>query len=102
MSDSLHDALRLLKDDNLVWSDDFESIRKHLVQLLVLIDQSGSHLFDEPVDGIIAALSSPELTVPEPLEKWVMDSSRTLGVYSQVAGKSKQTADAIRKLFGII
>lgn len=102
MSENLHDALRLLKDDNLVWSDDFELIRKHLVQLLVLIDQSGSHVFDEPVDAIISALANPEPHVPEPLEKWVMDSSRTLGVYSQVAGKSKQTAEAIRKLFGII
>lgn len=102
MSDSLSDALRLLRDKNLVWSDDFEAIREQLIQLLVLIDQSGSHVFDEPLDELISALTSPEPSVPEPFEKWVMDSARTLGVYRQVAGKSKQTADAIRKLFGII
>jgi hypothetical protein len=32
--DELAQAIKLLEDKNLVWSEDFESIRKHLADLL--------------------------------------------------------------------
>jgi hypothetical protein len=50
------ELLRVLKDDELVWSSDFESIRKPLVKLLELIDQTGSHQFDEQIDELVAGL----------------------------------------------
>lgn len=102
MSTTFTEALRLLKDENLVWSDEFEEIRRPLADLLVRIEQSGSHQFDDLVDELVKAIAEPELSVPEPLERWVIDSARTLGVYQAVAGRSKQTADAVRKLFGIL
>jgi hypothetical protein len=48
--------IKLLKDDNLVWSEDFELIRPHLAELITLVEQSSSHQFDEPIDEIAVAL----------------------------------------------
>jgi hypothetical protein len=50
------ELLRVLKDDELVWSSDFESIRKPLVKLLETIEQTGSHQFDEQIDALVAGL----------------------------------------------
>jgi hypothetical protein len=50
------ELLRVLKDKDLVWSSDFESIRKPLVKLLEVIEQTGSHQFDEQVDELVAGL----------------------------------------------
>jgi hypothetical protein len=48
--------LRVIKDEELVWSTDFESIRKPLVKLLETIEQTGSHQFDEQLDEMASAL----------------------------------------------
>lgn len=37
MSKNVEEAIKLLRDDNLVWSDDFEQIRVSLVNVLVEI-----------------------------------------------------------------
>jgi hypothetical protein len=50
------ELLRVLRDDNLVWSAEFESIRKPLVKLLETIEQTGSHQFDEQIDAIASGL----------------------------------------------
>lgn len=52
----LAELLRLLKDDQLVWSLDFESIRKPLIKLLTHIEQVDSHQFDDDVDEIAKGL----------------------------------------------
>lgn len=52
----LNKLLQLLKDDQLVWSADFESIRKPLVKLLTKIEQTDSHQFDEELDELTASL----------------------------------------------
>jgi hypothetical protein len=48
--------LKVIKDEELVWSTDFESIRKPLVKLLETIEQTGSHQFDEQLDEMASAL----------------------------------------------
>jgi ribulose 1,5-bisphosphate carboxylase large subunit-like protein len=50
------ELIKVLKDDELVWSSDFESIRKPLAKLLEVIEQTGSHQFDEQVDALVAGL----------------------------------------------
>jgi uncharacterized protein YihD (DUF1040 family) len=52
----LNELLQLLKDDQLVWSADFESIRKPFVKLLTKIEQTDSHQFDEELDELTASL----------------------------------------------
>lgn len=46
------ELLKILRDEELVWSLDFESIRKPLVKLLIHIEQVDSHQFDDDVDDI--------------------------------------------------
>jgi hypothetical protein len=50
------ELIKVLKDDKLVWSSDFESIRKPLARLLEVIEQTGSHQFDEQVDELVSGL----------------------------------------------
>jgi hypothetical protein len=52
----LQELIKLLKDEELVWSADFESIRKPLVTLLTHIEQVDSHQFDDDVDEIARGL----------------------------------------------
>jgi hypothetical protein len=50
------ELLRVLRDEDLVWSSDFESIRRPLVKLLETIEQTGSHQFDDQIDAIASGL----------------------------------------------
>jgi hypothetical protein len=52
----LQELLKILRDQELVWSADFESIRKPLVTLLTHIEQVDSHQFDDDVDEIARGL----------------------------------------------
>jgi len=45
-------ALELLKDDNLVWSDDFESIRKNLCLLIAKIWEMEYHSLEPEVGDL--------------------------------------------------
>lgn len=51
--DYLPEAIKLLEDDNLVWSEDFEGIRKHLAELLAKANQIEYALL-EPEIGDLA------------------------------------------------
>jgi hypothetical protein len=52
----IQELLKLLRDEELVWSADFESIRKPLLKLLTHIEQVDSHQFDDDVDEIASGL----------------------------------------------
>jgi hypothetical protein len=52
----LQELLRILRDEELVWSSDFESIRKPLLKLLMHIEQVDSHQFDDDVDELASKL----------------------------------------------
>lgn len=52
----LQELLNLLRDDQLVWSADFESIRLPLVKLLTHIEQLDTHQFDDDLDELTAGL----------------------------------------------
>lgn len=83
MSNPKREAMRLLTDDGLDWSADFEAIRKPLAALLERLEQSPSHQFDHEVDAIVFALiASPspntELDHKDPFEHWFGDSMKAL------------------------
>jgi hypothetical protein len=90
MSENLAQALRLLKDDTLVWSADFEAVRRPLADLLTLLEQSPSHQFDEPLEGILRGLSTPART--DALEAWLEQSLQAQGI-------GEPARDALKRLF---
>jgi len=98
---NLHDAIKLLKDENLVWSNDFELVRLPLAKVFEKIEQIDTHQFDNEVFEICSALDSgPSTDGPDdPLESWIVDSARELGIYEYSATKSRSMAKALKKLF---
>ena len=69
-------AASLLLDDNLVWSDDMESIRKDLAHLLISVDRLLStqtkQLLQPNLDNIVYTLTEDELdlTIPSVIEEY--------------------------------
>ena len=49
LDNDISKAIRLLKDDNLVWSNDFESIRIDLARLLEKILQNEYHYLEPEI-----------------------------------------------------
>lgn len=86
------EARALLNDDNLVWSEDFERIRKPLSSLL----DGNLHALDDIADAIVEA----DITAPDPLEQWVWDAARQLKIYDDLTQRSAAMAGALKKLFG--
>lgn len=96
----IEQAIALLQDDQLVWSDDFEHLRKPLLELLAWLEVIE---FDHatPVVHMVEALlgEEPDLVSDDPLENWVFDAARQLGIYQETAGRSESMAAALKKLF---
>jgi hypothetical protein len=90
MSDNLSQAVRLLRDESLVWSADFEAVRRPLADLLTLLEQSPSHLFDEAVEGILRGLGAPART--DALEAWLENSLQAQGI-------KEPAREALKRLF---
>ena len=95
--DALNKALKLLKDDNLVWSSDFETIRPHLLDLLDAIGKTGSHQFDEVLDALAESLTGED---PSDLVT-VSELEAELGIYRELT-RGMAMRDALRRLFGAI
>ena len=94
----MHDALKLLRDDNLVWSEEFDAIRKPLADLLERISQSPSHQFDAQVDAILQALTTDQ-HISDPMEAWLIDAARQLGYLEDISSRSDNFKNAIKRLF---
>lgn len=99
----IREAVALLDDDGLVWSDDFESVRLPLADLLEKLRQTPSHQFDDEIETLVFALLQADITgitAPDPLQEWVESATRQLGIVEVTASRSQRTADAIKRLFG--
>jgi hypothetical protein len=63
-------AAKLLLDDNLVWSEDMEIIRKDLGQLLISIDRylstANKQLLQPNLDNLVYNLTADELDITIP------------------------------------
>ena len=103
MIDSLlRQGIALLRDEQLVWSEDLELLRLPLADLLDKINQLPTHQLDEELEVLLGVLLRPDLVegrVPEPLERWMRDAARQLGVYKVAANESPAMRDIVRKLF---
>ena len=101
----LREAVALLRDENLVWSEDFEVIREPLAGLLAKIAQLPTHQLDDELDAFLRPLLrfEPEPSTPaDPLEAWIDTSTRELGIYRALSDKSPEFKEALKKLFDIL
>lgn len=102
MNEKLKEAVALLDDAHLIWSDDFEQIRLPLSDLLERIRQSGSKEFDDELDTLLGQLlqvEHTELDSDDPLLQWIESASRQLGIVEYAASRSERTAAAFKRLF---
>lgn len=97
----LDQAVALLRDDQLIWSDDFEGLRRPLVELLRWLD-SIDYADAAPVRGVVMALLAEDgdLGQADPLEEWVFDAARQLGIFEETAARSASMASALKRLLG--
>ena len=97
MPDKLNETLRLLRDNDLIWSADFEAVRLPLADLLERLYQTGSHQFDDDVEALHKALTEGTLKQQadstDPTEAWVAKSAWAFGV--NASGRIEA-----RKLYG--
>lgn len=97
--DKISEAINFLSDDDLVWSDDFETIRKPLANLLMSL---GEYETTPEVEGLLDALLESEITSihPEdPMVPWMEEIQRQLGIVEYTASRSERMAAAIKRLF---
>jgi hypothetical protein len=82
MTNSIRATIALLEDETLIWSDDFETIRRPLADLLRKIAQSPTHQFDDEIDELAFALEGAEIPLPriDPMQAWINEAARQLGV----------------------
>lgn len=102
MNEKLKEAIALLDDKNLIWSDDFDQIRLPLSDLLERIRQSGLKDFDDELDTLLAQLLQVEHTdidADDPLMQWIESATRQLGIVEYAASRSERTAAAFKRLF---
>jgi len=97
----VREAVALLRDKHLEWSDDFESIRVPLANLLERIAPLLTHQFDEPVEELVSSLLNEphEVTELDALEQWIVDAANQLGYFELTARRSKTFRDALRRMF---
>lgn len=92
------DAVRLLEDDNLVWSEEFEAIRKPLARV---IDEFDSPEIDAIIDALVPYAEVPErvLIVDSTLSEADAEALRQFVIVDKIAQSSITTRRALRKLF---
>ena len=80
----IREAVALLRDDGLVWSPDFESIRLPLADLLEAIGRLPTHQLDDALDGLFIRLLCIEPddkpAGEDALEAWIRSVAKTFRV----------------------
>lgn len=95
---NLNEARALLLDNNLVWSEDFERIREPLARVLNW-EENDQREERRAIFALADAIVEAEVTAPDPLEQWVWDAARQLGIVHNLAERSSAMAEALKKLF---
>ena len=83
------------------WSNEIDSIRIPLADLIEGVEDTGSHQFDDAIDEITVNLLTArnKSGFKDPLEAWTDSAIRQLGIYQDLTAESPKMADAIKKLF---
>ena len=82
MPDSLRQTIALLEDETLIWSDDFETIRRPLADLLRKLYQSPTHQFDDEIEELTFALEGAVIPLAriDPMQFWLLEAAKQLGI----------------------
>jgi hypothetical protein len=101
--DELFIAIKFLKDDNLVWSDDFEAVRKDLAKTLETLVPYAPLLEPELGDLCRAIIASPvEWDDPTiDLDAELAEVAGQLAIYREVI-KSNKMKTLIQRVFGLL
>ena len=103
MDKELGEAIALLLDRNLVWSDDFETIRIPLANLLERHRFTPTHFFDEELGPLLQALSGEIVPdKPDHLQAWSQAARKDLEIIQEATDRSKYLAQAIARLFQLL
>jgi hypothetical protein len=99
----LRESIAFLNDDSLIWSDDFETIRKSLAALLQDLDTHcwQSHELESFVDALLQT-EITQIDLEDPLMQWIDSASRQLGIVEYTASKSERMTAALKRLFRVI
>jgi hypothetical protein len=113
MNTQIDKAIRLLRDDNLVWDEEFEAIRHPLANLLDTATQFEYRHIEDQIDEIVTVLMKEEptkkgswteedgeLTIPNVLEEWDEQTKRQIYIYQALTEQSIETRKTLKKLFG--
>lgn len=103
MDKKLAEATALLLDRNLVWSDDFETIRVPLANLLERHRFTASHFFDDELNELLTALGGDSIPPKiDHLGAWADQARKELAIIQEASDKSAYLASALARLFAVL
>lgn len=101
--DELFTAIRFLKDDNLVWSDDFEAIRKDLAKTLETLVPYAP-LLEPALGDLCRAIIASPVEWDDPtidLDAEFAEVAGQLAIYREVV-KNNKMRTLIQRVFGLL
>jgi hypothetical protein len=101
--DELFIAIKFLKDDNLVWSDDFEAVRKDLAKTLETLVPY-SPVLEPALGDLCRAIIASPVEWDDPtldLDAELAEVAGQLAIYREVI-KSNKMKTLIQRVFGLL
>jgi hypothetical protein len=97
----INELLKLLKDNELVWSKDFEAVRGPLAALIERIEQVGTHQFDELLTELHTALlgANPVSYAQDTRPSFTGEAGLYLGIMQLLVERDKQMGGALTRMF---
>jgi hypothetical protein len=100
----IDNLIKLLRDEDLVWSNDFEAVRRPLAGLIDLIGQLGTHQFDEALSELSEALLDPNPVSPAPDtratgQSFTGEAGLYLGIMQLLVERDKEMGGALTRMF---
>jgi hypothetical protein len=97
----IHELIKTLKNDELVWSTDFEAIREPLAKLLEKIAQLDTHQFDDNVLELASNLLSdnPLRSSNDLSFSRTGEAAMYLGIMQLLAERDRQMGGALKRMF---
>jgi hypothetical protein len=97
----IDELIKILKNNELVWSNDFETIRQPLAKLLETIAQLDTHQFDENVSELASnlLLDNPVSSAQDIRFSRTGEAAMYLGIMQLLAERDKQMGGALKRMF---
>jgi hypothetical protein len=97
----IDELIKILKDNELVWSHDFDAIREPLAKLLEKIAQLDTHQFDDNVSELATSLlsSNPVSSAQDIRYSRTGEAAMYLGIMQLLAERDRQMGGALKRMF---